>query len=122
MIHKNATVGVIQGVTLAEFGNGDIEVIAAKQIVTGFPNILLKNSEPHPIGTDHHRQEGTTTDELEAFEVCLTFSKPESIDVLIGKLQEVKEFFHSNPPGWDIAVAKLNPAQPFNPIDHEQTK
>lgn len=77
----------IKGKAKAEFGTGDIRITP---ILSGEIGALcLKTEEPPtPIGTDISNKGWLP----EQSEVVLTFTKTESIDVLIRKLHAVKDF------------------------------
>lgn len=77
----------IKGKAKAEFGTGDIRVTT---ILSGEVGALcLKTEGTHaPIGTDVSNKGWLP----EQSEVILTFTKTESIDVLIKKLHAVKDF------------------------------
>lgn len=73
-----------------EFGLGDI-LISSGRLESGEGLVIFSNQEPHEIGEASERFKGCT----EAFDnpeiqAIITFSKPESIDVLIGELENAK--------------------------------
>lgn len=95
MIFKNVDYAATSGVTLLEFGLGDICMMCIEANDTdGGPlgGLIFKATEPHPIGHDDASVLGKTTDDIQP-EVIMTFSKVESIDVLIERLQMARSQF-----------------------------
>lgn len=90
MIYKNVTVGKIEGVTICEFGTGDIGVSTAKY-ADGKQFIYFANQKAPitPIGSDISENYGKTSDET-GIDVSLEFTKVESVQVLIDALERLK--------------------------------
>ena len=79
--------------TRLEFGNGDICVAGGytkheNNKITGF--VLFTNQDPRGIGSKGIVKAGEVN--LEDYSVVMTFSKKESIDVVIKQLEEAKSF------------------------------
>ena len=79
--------------TRLEFGNGDICVAGGyteheNNKITGF--VIFTNQEPREIGSVGVVKAGEVN--LEDYPVVMTFSKKESIDVVIKQLEEAKSF------------------------------
>jgi len=76
--------------TRLEFGNGDICVAGGYTDYgdrrTGF--VIFTNQEPREIGSAGIVKAGEVN--LEDYPVVMTFSKKESIDVVIGQLEQAK--------------------------------
>ena len=75
----------IEGSAFLEFGSGDI--ITSLGVLDNVDGIAFVNSEPHPIGYIHEGELKTSD-----ISVIMTFTKIESIDVLIKQLTELKEY------------------------------
>lgn len=90
MIKKNENYGISEDVTIAEFGMGDIIVAEGHIEGESVGVLLMANDEPNEIGTDHPPREGKTTDELKQ-DIIMIFKNIESLDVVIGALERVKE-------------------------------
>lgn len=76
--------------TIVQFGDGDVLICTAKQQGAEFDNeIALMRDAPHDIGSYNNEHTGTLTNEHDC-PVRLQFTKAESIDVLIERLQTVK--------------------------------
>lgn len=82
-----------------EFGNGDISIAGGystykkrcsidPDIKTGF--VIFENQEPRDIGSIGVTKTGEV--ELNDYPVVMTFTKKESIDVLIGELEKAKSY------------------------------
>lgn len=75
-----------------EFGNGDICVAGGytedEDGKTGF--VIFTNQEPRKVGSPGVIEKGEVY--LEEYPVVMTFSKKESIDVVIKHLEEAKSF------------------------------
>lgn len=89
MITKNENYGISKGVTIADFGKGDILVSDGFIEETKTGCLMLANDVPNEIGKDHPERIGKTTDELKQ-DIIFTFTKPESIDVVIRALERAK--------------------------------
>ena len=79
--------------TRLEFGNGDICVAGGyteheNNKITGF--VLFTNQDPREIGSKGVVKAGEVN--LEDYPVVMTFSKKESIDVVIKQLENAKSF------------------------------
>jgi hypothetical protein len=79
-----------------EFGNGDICVAGGyteheNNKITGF--VLFTNQDPREIGSKGIVKVGEVN--LEDYPVVMTFSKKESIDVIIKELEEAKSNMNS---------------------------
>ncbi len=93
MIKTDVTIGQIKGVTLLEFGTGEINMrfFNVSEGLKG-NGVSMKTTEPRRLGKQPKEPE-TTTDEWKP-QVMMTFSNPESVNVVIEQLQEFKkEFF-----------------------------
>lgn len=86
MIKKNISVSNVTNVTVCEFGSGSINVAYAKQQEKNV--VVFWNREPSAIGTETFCA-GRSTDET-GLDLMFVFDKPESIDVVIEKLNECK--------------------------------
>lgn len=95
MIYHNATNIAPNGPTVAEFGSGDIIV---NTITPGngesypFGITMINAPEPTPPGTDCPNYDGVSVEALGP-QVVLTFTKSESFDTVISRLQLAKEAF-----------------------------
>lgn len=87
MIKKNQIVDECEGITVMEFGSGDIGVTHV--IGQDYTGVLFKNQESREIGSPETLKEGITVKEYET-EVAMTFTNVESINVVIGQLQQAK--------------------------------
>lgn len=89
MIQKNVNYGISENATVADFGNGDI--IVSSGWVVGEPKacVMFYGDIPNEIGKDHPERHLKSTDEIKQ-DIIFTFTKPESIDVLIEALEEAK--------------------------------
>ena len=77
--------------TRLEFGNGDICVAGGyteheNNKITGF--VLFTNQDPREIGSKGVVKAGEVN--LEDYPVVMTFSNKESIDVVVGQLEQAK--------------------------------
>lgn len=72
-----------------EFGTGDINVIPAIMLDNGLGVVGFRNQEQREIGLHN----GDSIEDIDMFQcpVLLTFSKVESIDVVIHALEEIKK-------------------------------
>lgn len=91
MIRKNIKFGKLKKVTVLEFGKGDIQVIPA----TGddYECVMFRNDSEKPIGT-YTNVEGFDSDIFKP-QVVMTFTNPDSIDVVIEKLNYAKSLLES---------------------------
>jgi hypothetical protein len=87
-IKKNTTIWGIEDVTHLEFGFGDIDVMDASG--HGYTTVMFKGTQCKPIGYENNNVIGMTATNV-APDVIMTFTKPESIDVLLEKLHYAKE-------------------------------
>ncbi|HZK01028.1 MAG TPA: hypothetical protein VFC79_13505 [Tissierellaceae bacterium] len=73
-----------------EFGNGDICIaggyINGEDKKTGF--VIFTNQEPREVGSVGVIKSGEV--DLEEYPIVMTFSKKESIDAVIGQLEQAK--------------------------------
>ena len=95
MIDHNVTYGTVEGVTVLQFGTGDIRMHAVKygpEQGPEFPyaGVIFKNDEPQPIGTVQPKVEQQTSNDVQP-EVVMIFTKVASIDALIETLQEARQ-------------------------------
>lgn len=90
MIKKNATFSQLTDVTILEFGTGDILVSEGHGIENDYTAVMFKNQEPKGIGVEDDTWRGKTSDELQP-DVIMIFTNPNSIDVIVDKLQKAKE-------------------------------
>lgn len=73
------------------FGNGDISIAGGYtrcEKIKGF--VVFENQESREIGSPGITKKGEI--DLNDYEVVMTFSKKESIDALIGQLEQAKSF------------------------------
>lgn len=90
MIFRDAIFGKTEGVTVMEFGTGDILMINSKDKKSGHTALAFKTRDtPKPIGYTEDLSIGTY-DEMKP-EVVMVFRKKESIQATIEMLQELKE-------------------------------
>lgn len=87
MIKKNETVEGCEGITLMEFGTGDIGVTFVMD--SDYSGVLFKNQKPVEIGTPENLGNNMTIQNFTT-EVMMTFTKVESIDVVIHNLELAK--------------------------------
>ena len=79
-------------------GSGDIRVSGAAWIENPDKHNILCLSpadELHEIGEYHENPPGTTSDDL-GTKIMLEFEKPESVDVVVEELQEIKKSLIQN--------------------------
>jgi hypothetical protein len=103
---QNRQFGNHANVLFAEFGTGDIKITQGRREDHKHNTILmLYNQEPHVIGEEDNEFEGKTSNELDAPALVMTFSKPESITVLIHSLVELQKsvFEHNKESSKDIS-------------------
>jgi len=95
MVLKNIQFASTPDVTLLEFGNGDI-ITSCIQSTTAnavpYGGLCFTNSAPHIIGTEHEDHNGKTTDDIQP-QAIITFTKLESFDVVIERLQLARTQF-----------------------------
>lgn len=84
---------MIKGKAKMEFGTGDIRMTGA--LSGGIGALCCITQEPHEIGEKVPVED---TWDAEQAEVILTFTKTESIDVLIAELQDVKAMMNGSYP------------------------
>lgn len=93
MITKNTKYHGTPNVTLLEYGTGDIitnNLVPGEGDATKYTGITCRNATTHPIGTDHPADYGKTVTELQP-DVVFTFTRVESIDVLLGMLHHARK-------------------------------
>jgi hypothetical protein len=90
MIYKNQTIGESDNVTVAEFGSGDILVGAAyaKNQPMSFL-LLFNNDKVEEIGVSSLGVSEAINNGL-PYEIVLSFTKVESIDVVVETLTKMK--------------------------------
>lgn len=91
MIYKSKQLGKHK-IILAEFGEGDIAVDFIYEPSGLYTGITLKNTNKYPIGHKNPEDIGKTTDESKP-DIMLSFTKTESIDVVIRALKKAKHKF-----------------------------
>ena len=84
---------MIKGKAKMEFGTGDIRMTGA--LSGGIGALCCITQEPHEIGEKVPVEDTWDTEQAE---VVLTFTKTESIDALIGELQDVKAMMNGSYP------------------------
>ena len=77
--------------TSLELGHGDISIAAVKAD-DGKHGVMFFHTPNVQIGADTHEPVRTESDKREVF-LQITSAKPESLDVLICKLQEARDYF-----------------------------
>lgn len=90
MIHVDANVNGVDCM-LAEFGYGDITPFVGNNSKDGVVSILFKSTTPSQIGEIHSDMENLRSIEDIKPELIFTFSKTESIDVIINSLKLAKK-------------------------------
>lgn len=89
MIHLNSTVGEVKGIAVAEFGAGDISLIIGGKTNDRLVYVMLSNQEAREVGkVEQHNY--TNVNDIKP-QMMFIFSNPNSIDVVISRLQEAKE-------------------------------
>lgn len=73
---------------MAEFGKGDINIVH----VGGFNKaaVIFKNDIPKPIGTESSEWMGKSIEEVYP-DIVMSFTRVESIDILISELEAAKK-------------------------------
>ena len=90
MIVKNAIFGKTENVTVCEMGTGDVWMLGSEKDKEGSVVLALKTVlDPQPINVKR-KTKVKSFDEM-APELVFIFSKVESIDSLIGQLEDIKE-------------------------------
>ena len=85
---------MIKGKAKAEFGTGDIRMLCI--LNNGTTGVLcLETQDIHAIG---ERVPVTDDFDITKVDIMLTFTKTESIDVLIEELEDVKRMMNGNLP------------------------
>lgn len=95
---------MIKGKAKMEFGTGDIRMTAVQSY--GIGALCCITQEPHEIGERVPVNDTWSTKEAE---VIMTFTKTESIDVLISELQDVKLLMQDKLLSEDISANYDNP-------------
>jgi len=88
MIIKNAVYGKTQNVTICELGSGDVWMLGSKKGEKGEVVLALKTTEPREINVKENAEVGSY-DEMQP-EIVFIFNKIESLDALIGSLQDCR--------------------------------
>lgn len=81
---------------ILEFGTGDICIASGYSDNREYGMVSFKNQKSREIGSEGDIKNGLHYDE--EFDVKMSFTKTESIDVLIEKLKEAKEFMLDKTP------------------------
>ena len=77
---------------VAEFGNGDLSVADFSDVENKISGIMVCDAlEKHPIGSEGNIKKGDKISDVADFSILFTFSKTESIDVLLEALMNAKE-------------------------------
>lgn len=105
MIHKDAKIGTIEGVTWVEMGTGDVLVSSSKSS-DGLVGLILVQDIPREVSSKSNT-EGKSTDET-GLDVFISFSKIQSIDVVIRALERCKDIFYTDP-DWMIQEPRETP-------------
>lgn len=95
MITKNNNIGISENVTIADFGNGSIivvDVMISKERLA----LVFANDTPKQIGTPHLDLKGKSIEDVN-IDIILSFTKTESIDIVIEALQRMKTNMQSKP-------------------------
>ena len=87
MVNKNMNFGNAVGITIAEFGTGDILIGTGSANNIGFCS--FKNQEVHPIGWVNEDVLGTDM-RVSNIDFLMVFNKIESLDVLIEELTKMR--------------------------------
>lgn len=89
MINKNATFGKTENVVVCELGTGDVWMVGSEKGNNGEVILALKTTEPREINVKEN-SEVCSYDEMKP-EIVFIFNKVESLDALIGMLQDCRE-------------------------------
>lgn len=91
MIIKNVKYSETEGVTVANFGNGTIQMTVGTTHDKQYHVLFLKSQTPHEIGST--KEHGfRDSDDMEP-DVALQFSNVESLDAFMSSLEEVRDQF-----------------------------
>lgn len=90
MILENQKLGEKEGVTILQFGTGDINISTVKNEKDEYSGIILWDRSPSEIGTETET-EGLTSDDVPT-KVLMSFYNDASIDVVIEKLLIAKRY------------------------------
>ena len=93
MIYKNATWSEVENMTIAEFGNGTILIGSSEDAATKNKLLIMKQSEPRPIGEDCN-EEYKSTDEFKP-DLVVVFKNKAGFDVFFNHCLNLKEIFDS---------------------------
>jgi hypothetical protein len=106
------------GETIVQLGDGDVMVSTGRQPENSFDNeVCFIRDEPRPIGESSKKYADgkTTTADIDC-PVRIQFSRVESIDVLIEKLQGVREQMH------EALSSDAHPASPGDDEDRSEAR
>ena len=92
MINKNCIYGKVTGVTVAEFGTGDIEMNGSEKDKNGSVHLAFKTVETPGIIGKKVKSTYKTFDEMQP-EIVFIFNKIESIDSVINMLKDCRKDF-----------------------------
>ncbi len=95
MITKDIKYGISEGVTLVEFGDGDIIVADAYTVDRKQYGVMMTNDEKREIGTEHPERDGATTDQI-GIDVAILFTDLKSLNVFIEALKRVEQVMIAN--------------------------
>jgi hypothetical protein len=91
MVHYNQKYFETEGVTILEFGKGDIAVSSAESLTDKEAYLLFRSTPAGVIGEYNEAMKaGMNSNDVKP-EVLMVFPKPESIDVVIETLKEAKK-------------------------------
>jgi len=88
MITKNATFGKTENTVVCELGIGDVWMLGSKKGENGEVVLALKTTEPREINVKENASVDSY-DEMQP-EIVFIFNKIESLDALIGSLQDCR--------------------------------
>ncbi len=90
MIYKNQLIGISEDVTVAEFGTGDIIVHDGHEKLRNIGAIMLTQSSPEEIGTEHPERTHKGIEENK-YDIMFTFTSTDSIDIVVEALLKTKQ-------------------------------